>query len=342
MKATRRIICTALALITLLLCGCSAPEPDFTDYDWGSYLKKDAEWYSSDEGKELLDKILAYQLPDGGWRKPFGDTTQTGSWAKSTVDNSATTVQIRILAKAYNATGKNKYKSACIDGIQLLLDMQYDNGGWPQIYKDEGTYHAHITYNDNAMVNVLNILTEVRDKSGDFSFVPFSLSDSANIAVTKGIECILNTQIIVDGKYTGWCQQYDEFTLLPTMGRAYELASISSSESVKIVQYLQSIENPSEEITERIDAAIEWFKASKLEGIRVESFFNTELGEEDKRVVADPEADPIWARFYYIEDGVTPMFVSRDSFAKDDWGHIGAERRTGYAWYGSWPAKLIK
>ncbi len=326
----------------LLLSACSTPvEPDTTSYDWGSILKNDAQWFGGDEAIDLADKVIKYQLPDGGWRKAMGDTSQTGSWAKSTIDNDATTSQIQLLAKAYNQTGKAKYKNACIKGIKRLLEVQYENGGWPQVFDDEGTYHAHITYNDNAMVHVLYILTDVKDKAGDFGFVSNFLAKSAAESVEKGIECILNTQIKVNGEYTGWCQQHDELTLEPTMGRAYELASISSSESVAIVNYLKSIADPDQEIINRINAAIKWMDKAQLSGIRVENYIN-EQGEEDRRVVEDPDASPLWARFYNLHDGVSPLFVSRESVPGSSWDHIGAERRAGYAWYGSWPKNLVK
>ena len=80
--------------------------------------------------------------------------------------------------------------------------------------------------------------------------------------------------------------------------------------------------------------------SATLHGIEIQSYTNSD-GESDKKVVQNASASPIWARFYYLTDGVTPMFVSRESVAADNWDHIGAERRTGYSWYGTWPKKLI-
>ena len=116
------------------------------DYDWSGYLKKSADWFGSSEATTLCDTIVMYQLADGGWRKAMDDTSQSGSWAKSTIDNDATTSQIRILARTYMATNNSKYYDACIRGIDLLLNGQYENGGWPQVFNDAGTYHAHITF----------------------------------------------------------------------------------------------------------------------------------------------------------------------------------------------------
>lgn len=87
-------------------------------------------------------------------------------------------------------------------GIDLLLNGQYSNGGWPQVFNDAGTYHAHITYNDNAMIHVMNLLTDVSKKAGDYTFIDSTRASRASSAVQKGIQCILNTQIIVNGVKT--------------------------------------------------------------------------------------------------------------------------------------------
>ncbi len=333
---------SAAMLISLIHGLPSVPmNADAADYKWSTILKYDDEWFASSEGTALADTILEYQLSDGGWRKAMDDTSQTGSWGKSTIDNDSTTSQIRVLARVYSQTGTEKYLTGCLDGIDLLIDGQYDNGGWPQVFNDAGTYHAHITYNDNAMIHVVELLTEVRDKSGDFTFVNDTYSAEADTAVDMGIQCILDTQIMINGVYTGWCQQHDETTLEPTSGRAYELASISASESVNIVNYLKTIDNPSNEILRRINAAVTWMTNAQLNGIEIVDYTNSD-GEADRKVVENADADPLWARFYYLTDGTTPMFVSRESVAADNWDHIGAERRTGYAWYGTWPKNLVK
>ncbi|MGN0629911.1 MAG: pectate lyase, partial [Ruminococcus sp.] len=107
------------------------------DFSWSTYAKKDASWWSSSEATALADEIIQYQLSDGGWRKDM-KTETSGSWNKSTIDNNATWGQIRFLASVYNATGTEKYKTSCLKGIDLLINGQYSNGGWPQVFNDAG------------------------------------------------------------------------------------------------------------------------------------------------------------------------------------------------------------
>ena len=341
----RTIIIVVLTVIILIACACaciavirltSDGDADPTSFlEIGKYLNREDEWYASDEAKTVADAIVKYQLRDGGWRKDWANPDVEGSWAKSTIDNDGTTSEITILAKVYAATGKKKYKTACLKGIDLLLNGQYANGGWPQVFDDPGTYHAHITYNDFAMVHVLKLLKQASEQSGELEFIDKKRAEKAAEAVEKGIQCILDTQIEVRGVKTAWCQQHDEVTLKPAQGRAYEHPTICSAESVGIVEFLMSVKEPSEAVTESINAAVEWMRASKLEGIKFVS------QGSDKVVVEDPDAGPIWARFYEIETN-RPLFSDRDGSIHYDVSEISQERRTGYAWYGSWPKNLVK
>lgn len=317
------------SLVVLAPKGVFASSPD-----WDSVFKNSDSWFGSSDGIKLADSIVQYQLSDGGWRKDMTEST-SGSWGKSTIDNDTTTSQIIVLAKTYKQTNNSKYLTACQKGIDLLLNGQYANGGWPQIFNDAGTYHAHITYNDNAMIHVMTLLTDVANKTGDFTFIDSTRASRASTAVQKGIQCILNTQITVNGVKTAWCQQHDEYTLQPTTGRAYEVPSITASESVGIVNYLKSIKNPSTEIKNAINSAIAWMAKVQIYGIKVVTTSN------DRYIVNDPTAGPIWARCYEINTN-RPIFVDRDGSIHYQMSEISQERRAGYAWYGTWPAKLVK
>ena len=47
---------------------------------------------------------------------------------QSTIDNNATSTEIRYLSRIYLATGIEKYKDAALEGIRYLLKAQYPNG----------------------------------------------------------------------------------------------------------------------------------------------------------------------------------------------------------------------
>ena len=59
----------------------------------------------------------------------------------------------------------------------------------------------HITYNDNAIVNVLKIFRDVMKNRApyDGDLVDSGMRQQTAKAFDKGIDCILATQIVVDG-----------------------------------------------------------------------------------------------------------------------------------------------
>ena len=60
----------------------------------------------------------------------------------------------------------------------------------------------------------------------------------------------------------------------------------------------------------------------------------------DRRIVPDPDAPPLWARFYDLETS-EPFLANRDGKRVATLAEVQRERRTGYDWYGSWPAELL-
>lgn len=313
-------------------------------------------FFNTPEALRIADNVLLYQQTTGGWPKNIFMPAELSQQeledvlaAKddvnaSTIDNDATSTEIRYLSRIYLATHIEKYKDAALEGIRYILKSQYPNGGWPQFWPRPTGYYTHITYNDNAMVNVMNLLREVYEKKAPYTYVPDSICEKARASFDKGVECILKTQVKQNGKLTVWCAQHDEQTLAPAKARAYELPSLSGAESDNIVLLLMSIPNPSPEIIASVEAAVEWFKENKITGIMRETFTNNE-GKKDFRMVECPQDDfdcpTLWARFYTLEDN-RPFFCDRDGIKKYDISEIGYERRNGYSWYNSEGLKVLK
>lgn len=318
---------------------------------WYQCLSQDESWYSGKEALRIADNVLEYQKSSGGWEKniDMAEPLDTAAVKKlrtekdkigSTIDNGATYTQLRFLAKVYDATHVEKYKSAFLKGYDYLLEAQYENGGWPQFYPLRKGYYTHITFNDNAMINVMRLL---RDSQTDpvFDFVDTTRKAKAKTAVEKGIDCILKCQIVVDGKLTAWCAQHDEYTFKPAKARAYELPTLSGFESAEIVDFLMKIKNPSQQIIDAVQSAVAWFDEAKLTGIRQILVDDASAPEgKDKRVIEDPSAPPIWARFYEIGTN-KPVFCSRDGIIHHNLSEITSERRNEYNWLGDWPEDLL-
>ena len=305
----------------------------------------------------IAENMLIYQRSYGGWPKAIDnkkvdyDKVLTDNEKKkilatansddATIDNKATSREIIYLIKAYAQTKNQLYLDAAKKGIDYLLKAQYDNGGWPQYYPDKKLYRAEITFNDDAMINVLNILFDIAHQKGDYAVLGNDYAKKAQAAVEKGISCVLKTQYSWNGHLTAWAAQYDEHNLTPAKARAYELPSLASSESHNIVKFLMRIENPSKEIKTAITSANDWFKQTKITGYKTAKIdAPAEPSGKDVVLVADP-ASVIWARFYDLKT-MQPMFCGRDGVPKTKLADIDNERRAGYAWYGIWPKQLLE
>ncbi len=321
---------------------------------WSRCLDQSPEFYSSEQAVRVADNVLLYQRSTGGWPSNIDMASELTDEQKKQIsenknkkdallDNGATHTQIRYLVKVYDATKLERFKQPILKGLDYLLDSQYDNGGWPQIYPSPTGYHKYITFNDDAMVGAISVLKEIADGEPQYNFVDQQRRQKAVVAVKKGIDCILKCQVEVDGQLTAWCQQYDEITLEPRAARKFEPVALSTRETVGIVQFLMSIDNPKPEVVKAIQASTAWLDSVKIKGIRqirkpIDDSGRVRL---DRVIIEDETAPPIWARLYEIGTN-RPVFGDRDGKVYYSMSEISMERREGYAWYGFWPSGLLK
>lgn len=322
-----------------------AAKPNFKLIAWRDALNQPKEWYAVDEATRIANQVIFYQHENGGWSKNIdmaamltqkerAEILKDKPSVNTTIDNGATTTQLRYLAKVITAKNIETHKEAFNRGLDFLLSMQYENGGFPQYFPLKKDYSRRITYNDNAMINALRLLRDIAAKKADYVFVDEARRAKAEKAVEKGIEAILKTQVEVNGQKTVWAAQHDEATFAPASARKFEPASLSGKESADIVEFLMSVENPAPEIIEAIEAAVKWFEKSKLTGIKIVE------KPGDRVLVKDAAATPLWARFYEIETN-RPIFTGRDGVVKYDYMQIEAERRSGYGYYTDEPNNLL-
>jgi PelA/Pel-15E family pectate lyase len=282
---------------------------------WAEVLRQADAWYTSQDARAIADNVLRYQRDSGGWPKDIDMATVPAATPPdrpdATIDNDATTTQIRFLARI---PGEN-YRAAAVRGIDYVLAAQYPNGGWPQFYPLRTDYSRYITFNDGAMVNALLLLEDVAQSKAPFAFVDEGRRKRAAEAVTRAIPVILKTQVVVNGALTVWGGQHDEVTLEPRPARTFEPVALASSESAGVVRFLMR-QPKTPEIIRAVEAAVAWFKTTQLHDSR-------------------------WARFYEIGTN-RPIFAGRDGVVRYSVDEIEQERREGYAWHGTWPRELVE
>ena len=322
----------------------------------GTPLTRLSLWYGTAEARRIADCVISFQTPAGGWSKHTDFTKhprQPGelfagdnnsrflisndfdrpadvNWNYiGTFDNDATITELRYLAKVIAANGTNTapLQNAFVRGIRYIFAAQYPNGGWPQVWPLQGGYHDAITINDDAMLNVIQLVRDVAGGQKEFSFVSPELRAQAEASWKHGLDCLLAAQIRVNGRRTVWCQQHDAITLEPASARNYEMPSETSSESGTIVLFLMQLPDPDSNVVAAVHGAAAWFKKTEImnKAFRV-------VGTESRKLVDAPGSGPIWSRYYDVGTD-RPIFGDRDKTIHDDVNELSRERRKGYAWF---------
>ncbi|MFK8164063.1 MAG: pectate lyase [Lewinella sp.] len=304
----------------------------------------------------VAENMLLYQLDHGGWPQDHGDdvayekelsTVERATVIKNkakmrgTIDDQSTTREIVYLLEANGQKANASYLAAAKKGLRFLLSAQGVAGGWPQEYPNPESYHQHITYNDNAMIDVLHVMKETAEGKGVYAVLDQELKKEAAAAVRRGIDCILRTQFVSrSGQLTVWCAQHDSQTLQPASARKFEPASLSGSESVEIIRFLMEIEQPSEAVKAAVRAGVAWFDQVRIDGYRLKAIKDAKQPKGEDRVLLPKPGHTCWARFYEL-DTYRPVFTGRDGIVRYDLREIENERRVGYRFYGDWAEELV-
>ena len=325
----------------------AAPIGSFhASYSRGVRLGAPTEYYQSEEARRTADHVVNWQTPVGAWvkggdysrdRRP--DDDHHDAWSGGTFDNDATIFELRFLALvdhgAPDSPRSRAWREAFLRGLDYVFASQYPNGGYPQVYPLVGWYHDAITFNDDAMVHILELLRDVSERRAEFSFVPEPQAETARRQLERGIRCVLAAQLRTSrGRLLVWGQQHDPITLQPCAARNFEPTAACSNESVGLTLFLMSLPHPSAEIVHAVNSAMQWFGGTAYHGVV------WQRGEKaGNGLVPSDHAPDLWARFYELNTG-KPVFGDRDRTLHYSVNEISDERRMGYAWFNSRAATL--
>lgn len=325
----------------------SSGPPVPSTYSQGLKLNAPAAWYASEEARTIADHVVHWQVATGGWvktgdysRDPGPKDEHHDAWSVGTYDNDSTIYELRFLARVFSAGGDSERAKAWRDsfhrGLDYVFDSQYPNGGFPQIYPLVGGYHDAVTFNDDALTHIIDLLRDINLRRSEFAFVPETAAAEAGRRVERALQCILTAQLHgPDGHRTVWGQQHDALTLQPCAARNFEPVSECSSESARLVQFLMGLPKPTPAVVTAIEDAMRWFPARAIHGMTWNR--NDDHGSG---LVPKAGAPDLWARFYEIGTG-RPIFGDRDRTIHYVFGELSHERRLGYAWYRSDPGAVF-
>ena len=366
MIGNRRVTAALLAMVIAASASAQSPSvarpalDGFEDaiHHWQNTRGDDYPRYAPDQVAQIADNILRYQRQDGGWVQNQDPTrildadglaqyAEEAKKAGGSFDNRNVYTQVDYLAIAYALTGDARYRDASVRGLEFILAYQNPRcGGWPHSVPGSESYHPYITIADDVSAGVLGTLRAAASDAPRFAFVEASLRERIRKAVDNGDACLLRLQVRQGKTLAGWAGQYDHQTLQPTHGRRFELPAMVTQETVGVVRYLMSIPKPSPEVVAAIEGAVAWLRRVKIEGWRIETFdaqpeqYRYHASKTDRRLVRDPSAAGLWARFYDLSDN-SVVLATREGVRVKDYAQIPRERRTGYEWYGQWPKQLL-
>lgn len=330
-------------------------------------LDRPAAWYASPEARFIAENVVSFQTPAGGWSKnqnravpprapgqDYADKAETLNPDKTnldaprdiywtfvgTLDNGATVGEMRYLVKVIAALpagspDRGRYEASFVKGVRYLLEAQYPNGGWPQVYPLEGDFHDAVTFNDNAVARAAMLLQDVAEKPG-FDYVPADLRAQAKTATGKAVQVILAAQYRLGGTLTGWPQQADPLTLAPSSARNFEPPAICSDETTDVLLFLMRQPNPDAAIRRAVVGGIAWLQTKAT----YDKAWGGSGTPEGRKLIEKIYGGPLWSRLY---DPVTdkPIFGDWDKTIHDEVNEISQGRRNGYNWWVTTPEEAL-
>jgi PelA/Pel-15E family pectate lyase len=331
--------------------------PPYSGEPRGTPLDQPSDWYARAESRRIADCVISFQTPAGGWSKHTDFTRHIRAPGEAfavnnssrilatndfdipddvnwnyigTFDNDATYTELRFIAKVItanpDATNTPAWRAAFFHGLDYMFAAQFPNGGWPQVWPLQGGYHDEITFNDDAMLHVIEMMQAVAAGQDEFTFVPADFRARAAASFKRGLACLLAAQTVVHGRPAAWCQQNDALTLQPASARNYEMPALASGESATIVLFLMQLPDQNSNVAAAVRGAVVWFKKTAI----MDRAYARKGGE--RKLIISPGSGPIWSRYYEIGTD-RPIFGDRDKSIHDDVNELSPERRNGYGWY---------
>lgn len=240
-------------------------------------------------------------------------------------DTSRASVAERIRASVYV---RPMHVPAFLAALDHVLTAQFPNGCWPRVYPLRGGGDDAVDM-ERGMPSVLHLLLRVaRDQ---LPAVDDALLRRAERSMLRGVDCILQSQVVVDGRRTGWGARLDPLTLTPVPADARQPAGLGAGATAGVLHFLMPLETNDPRVAASVSGAAAWMRETMLWGVR--------RGAGGEPVPA-PGAGPLWARVYevggnrqlYAADDGTPRYGLRP-FADPD---------TATPWFIAWPHATLE
>ncbi len=270
----------------------------------------------------VADALIFGQMECGGWRyvvdflgedkyryrhEENGDPDDDN---RVTFDDDVTQSAIRMLMAVDAILDRDPYTDATMYALDFMIESQFPNGAWPQVYPLSGnypnTYSDFYTFNDAVINDCIDLMLEAYRAYGDERYLR---------SAERGGSFIIISQI--EEPQAGWAQQYT-WDLEPAWARSFEPPAVCSAVTGRNIETLLELYlfTGNETYLDPIPAAVDWLN-------------NSTIGENMR------------ARFYELGTN-RPIYGDRDGEIHYTLEEISEERQTGYGWQGSYGSSAIR
>jgi pectinesterase len=231
--------------------------------------------------------------------------------------------QLRFLVFASRTRADARF----LRGLDGLLLAQFPNGCWPLAYPLIGGAADAAWFGDDATVGVLRLLRDVA--RGDHTFVGDGRRRRARESLERGIRCVLDSQVVVDGRRAGWSAIHDPLTLAPFGLRSDP--GLAAAATAGVIGFLMEQDSDDPRVAAAVHGGAAWMRETMLWGLAY---------TPHQEPVPTPGAGPLWARDY--ETGWNrPLFPLAEGEAGNDWRRVPASAWTRDDWLTDAPAWVL-
>ena len=153
----------------------------------------------------------------------------------------------------------------------------------------------------------------------------------------RGLKCLFDAQILIDGKPTIWCAQHDPLSLGPVAARLKEPPSLSGGESADLVKFFMREAPDTPSTRKAIESAVAWFAEHKITGLKT-----TKNAKGKTDYVADPTStEVLWARFYDLKTQLPIFAGADDGIIYASYSEMAKKNKVAYNYFTTRPMDLI-
>lgn len=244
--------------------------------------------------KDAAFALIKGQNELGGWQHKIFFDRPTGKMVS--FDDNQTQCTISFLMALDHTVDDARISKSVEKALDMMIESQLENGGWPHQYPSQGNYHDYATFNDQGINDCIRVMIEA-----DGYYERIDVSES----LSKAGRFMMISQL--PPPQPGWAQQYNEY-LQPAWARTFEPPAVCPSASVHNINSLIDlfIHTGNGNYLEPIPDALRWLKDSQL-------------------------PNGMWGRF--LELGTNkPLYYDRGRIRVDSLSQLSLERRTGYGY----------